>query len=131
MHSVNLSAKRVLGEKTQVLKAGSIMKHTDIATSDLDIYLQLPDAKQMTTQDKRLLAEDLRHHVGKRVREVQERSKSIKLIGANGMTVDIVPTTQQSHVSRPDQNAHTRAERSPSQQPKGSGCGAKPEVVLG
>ena len=28
MHSVNLSAKRVLGEKTQVLKAGSIMKHT-------------------------------------------------------------------------------------------------------
>lgn len=92
MHSVNLSAKRVLGEKTQVLKAGSIMKHTDIATSDLDIYLQLPDAKQMTTQDKRLLAEDLRHHVGKRVREVQERSKSIKLIGANGMTVDIVPS---------------------------------------
>ena len=90
MRAVQLSAKQVLGPKTLVLKAGSLKKHTDIATSDLDIYLEMADP--MTGKQKGELTENLRKNVGKRVRKVQERPKSIKLFGANGMTVDIVPS---------------------------------------
>ena len=91
MKAVRQSAKQVLGPKTQVLMAGSLKKHTDIASSDLDIYLEIAD-EPMTRKQKQELTEDLRKNVGKRVREVQERAKSIKLFGANGMTVDIVPS---------------------------------------
>ena len=83
MKAVQNSAKQVLGPKTLVLKAGSLKKHTDIATSDLDIYLEMTDP--MTRKQKGELTEDLRKNVGKRVRKVQERAKSIKLFGANGM----------------------------------------------
>ena len=50
MKAVQLSAKQVLGPKTRVLKAGSLKKHTDIATSDLDIYLDMTDP--MTQKQK-------------------------------------------------------------------------------
>lgn len=92
MNSVVLSARSVLGGKTQVLKAGSRMKHTDIATSDLDVYLKMPDGIPMTRLQKQKLAEELRRNVGKRVHEVRALAKSIKLFGADGMTVDIIPS---------------------------------------
>ena len=84
MKAVQHSAKQVLGPKTLVLKAGSLKKHTDITISDLDIYLEMTDP--MTRKQKGELTEGLRKNVGKRVRKVQERAKSIKLFGANGMT---------------------------------------------
>lgn len=88
---INHSVKHVLGRQAEIHDAGSMKKHTDIHSSDLDIWIKMPNGKQMTPADMTELAEDLRFDPGKHIDEVIEKPLSIQLLSSRGLKVDLVP----------------------------------------
>ena len=89
--TVNLAAKEVLGGQVQVHVKGSVKKSTDVtATSDLDLWIEIPKSQPMTKHKKKELARLLqtKTHV---FTQVFNNDCWVVLKCRDGLCVDVVP----------------------------------------
>ena len=92
MRVIEQAAKDTLGSETQVFKAGSQAKKTNVAGSDLDVFLQTKSP--MTEAQKTKLADRLRAQPFQLL-EVKETPLHIVVkCLSHGLTVDLRPTSK-------------------------------------
>ena len=95
--AVECCAKQVLGGNAKVHRKGSLKKKTDIAaTSDLDLWIELPEKMPMTRKQKQRLAVDLLRKTFTFDAETISFTRVLNqqwslVLECNGLSVDVVP----------------------------------------